>query len=359
MDHGLRRRHLLERLGELGLESFLVTSLPNVRYLTGFTGSSGALLAAPSDVRLLTDGRYLEQAHREAGGHGEPRVDVAVSTPADGVGRLTGSGVARLGFETTLSYRDYTTLADAASGRIELVGVTGLVERLRAVKDGEEIRSLERAAELTDGGFTAVLERLQPGVSEAAVALELEIAMRRAGADDVAFEPIVAFGENASEPHHRPGPRELRHGDVVKLDFGALMGGYHADMTRTVSLGPPPEELRRVHALVASAQGAASEAIHAGMTLGTLDAAARDPIEEAGYGDGYTHPLGHGVGLEIHEWPILRRGSDEVLPAGAVVTLEPGVYLPGTGGVRIEDMVLVGTDGPRSLTRSTRELVQL
>jgi Xaa-Pro aminopeptidase len=231
------------------------------------------------------------------------------------------------------------------------------VERERAVKDDEEFAALRRAQAATDSAFERVVGKLDAGVTERGVALELEIEVRGAGAERLAFDPIVAFGEHSAEPHHRPCDRALAPGDVVKLDFGALVDGYHADMTRTVAVAEPAAELRAVHDVVRRAQSAAAEAARGGIVSGDLDRAAREVIEEAGYGDRYTHPLGHGVGLEIHEWPIVRRDGTEVVPAGAVVTLEPGVYLPGVGGVRIEDMVRMTPDACEPLPSSTKELV--
>jgi len=191
------------------------------------------------------------------------------------------------------------------------------------------------------------------------VALELEHAMRRAGADAPAFEPIVAFGEQAAEPHHRPSHRVLDEGDVIKLDFGALYGGYHADMTRTIAFGEPVPELRKIHDVVREAQQAGIDAVRAGVTGGEVDGAARRVVEDAGYGPHFTHGLGHGVGLEIHEGPSFAREGRDVIPAGAVVTVEPGVYVSGLGGVRIEDMVEVLEDGCRVVGSSIRELVEL
>src|SRR5437667_5411754 len=208
---------------------------------------------------------------------------------------------------------------------------------MRWIKDPDEIRLIQEAQSLTDEAFERILPKLTQGVTEKEVAFELEWSLRQAGADGVAFDSVVAFGENAAEPHHHPGDRDLRRGDVVKLDFGALHQGYHADMTRTVAFGPPPGELREIHEVVRAAQQAGIDAIMPGVRCREPEGRARDVISRAGYGERFTHPLGHGVGLEIHEGPSLRAMSDDELPLGAVVTVEPGVYLPGVGGVRIED----------------------
>jgi Xaa-Pro aminopeptidase len=353
--HGLRRARLAERLGELGIESLLVTELPNVRYLSGFTGSNGALLVASTATVFLTDGRYAEQARREV-----PDVEPVTATGlvAAAGERACDLGLRRLGFEGTLPFREHGALAEAAAG-VELIAVNGAVEHLRATKDADEVGAIRRAQEITDGALEAALSQLVEGATEREIALVLEVEVRRLGAERLGFEPIVAFGEGAAEPHHRPSERPVRRGDVVKLDFGALVDGYHADMTRTVALGDPPQELLAVYDVVLAAQAAAAASLRAGAAAGALDAAARSVIAEAGYGDRYTHPLGHGVGLEIHEWPILRAGAEDRVPAGAVITLEPGIYLPGVGGVRIEDMMYVSEGGAEALPSSTKELVVL
>ncbi len=354
MDHHLRRTRLASRLAELGADGFLLTRLPNVRYMTGFSGSNGQVLLTPDGAAFFTDGRYTEQARHEV-------PDLERVTYLDGflepvVRAARRFGVGRLGFESEgITFRTYEELQAAAKG-IELVPVRGEVERQRWVKDPDELAALERAQGATDEAFDAVVRRLRDGVSERELAFELEAELRRAGAARPAFDTIVAFGEDAAEPHHEPTGRTLSQGDVVKMDFGGLVDGYHADMTRTVAFGQPPDRLRDVHDLVRSAHEAGIDAVRVGATGAEVDAAARSVIEAAGLGEHFTHGLGHGVGLEIHEGPRLRRGSEDALPAGAVVTVEPGVYLPGVGGVRIEDMVEVTVDGRRPLPRSGKDL---
>ncbi|HWO69721.1 MAG TPA: Xaa-Pro peptidase family protein, partial [Actinomycetota bacterium] len=331
MDHALRRERLAAELRARGLDALLVTRLPNVRYLTGFTGSNGqVVVAAEGRAVLLTDGRYEGQAAREAPDL-ERRVsrDGALAPAALEAARALGA--ARLAFEATLAYREARELEERADG-LEVRAAEGVVERLRWEKDPDELRALERAQELTDLAFERLPGLLREGVSEREVGLELEVAVRRAGAEALAFDPIVAFGEHAAEPHHRPCDRSLRRGDVVKVDLGARASGYHADMTRTLAFGEPPAELHDLHALVARAQAAGLAALRAGATAGEVDAAARGVIAGAGLGERFPHGLGHGVGLEIHEGPWLRPGGAEPVPAGAVVTVEPGVYVPGLGG---------------------------
>ncbi|MGH2657043.1 MAG: M24 family metallopeptidase [Actinomycetota bacterium] len=356
MDHAYRRSRLHDRLEELGLDAVLITRQVNVRYLTGFTGSNGQLLAVPGGGVFLTDSRYEEQSRREV-----PDLQ-RVTYPRKLAGALAeaaaAEGVRRVGFEAAgMTYRSWRELADL--DEIDLEPLEEEVERLRWAKDPEEVGLLERAQEVTDAAFDRVIGKLAEGVTERQVAFELDLAMREIGAERVGFDTIVAFGENAAEPHHGPSERALRRGDVVKLDFGCVVDGYHSDMTRTVAFGEPGARLREIHALVLAAQLAGIDAVRSGITGQEADRAARSVIEDAGLGDRFGHSLGHGVGLEIHEGPTLRIGSDDVLPEGAVVTVEPGVYIPGLGGVRIEDAVVVGTDGCRPLPRTPKDLLVL
>ena len=356
MDHALRRSRLSARFEELGVDGVLVTRLPNVRYLTGFSGSNGqALLTAGGGV-FFTDGRYAEQAAHEVSSGLDPRIYLDGSPPVPEAVRDLGIG--SLGFETAgITHRTWRGLTDRLAG-IELVPLEGEVERLRVCKDADEIELIERAQAAADEAFERVVlgGSLKPGVTERTIALELEIAMREAGAEDRGFDPVVAFGESGAEPHHHPGDHELREGEAVTLDFGALVQGYRSDMTRTVSVGEPHPRLREIREIVAAAQAAGLAAVRAGARVSEVDAAARAVIAEPGYGDAFPHPLGHGVGLEIHEDPFLRGDREDVLPEGAVVTIEPGVYLPGLGGVRIEDMVEVTASGGRVIPTSTKEL---
>jgi Xaa-Pro aminopeptidase len=354
VDHAGRRRRLRERLSDLGVEGFLVTRQVNVRYLTGFTGSNGQLLLTAGRALLFTDSRYEQQAAREA-----PDVDREIYPRAfhDRVAAsVRDAGVERLGFESAgLTHKVFRQLEEAVDA--SLVPAEDEVERLRWVKEPEEIAEIQRAQGIADEAFERQAGKLVEGITERQVAFELEFAMRELGAEGVAFDTIAGFGENAAEPHHRPADRPLARGDVIKLDFGSVVSGYHSDMTRTVAFGEPPAEIRRVHEVVRRAQEAGIDEIRAGVAGGAPDRAARRVVEEAGYGERFGHSLGHGVGLEIHEGPTLRPDSSDVLPAGAVVTVEPGVYLPGVGGVRIEDMVEVTVDGCRPMPRTTRELL--
>jgi Xaa-Pro aminopeptidase len=358
VDHQLRRDRLAARLPELAVDALLVTRLPNVRYLTGFTGSNGqALITAVGDGSVfLTDGRYTEQSRREVP---DMKRGMYLSDFPKTFGEACrDAGASRVGFEAAgVTYKLYEQLS-AADG-LSLVPVGEEVERLRWAKDREEIALLDRAQAITDEAFERIQPKLVEGITERDVALELEWAMRQSGADGLSFDSIVAFGESAAEPHHHPSDRALQPGDVVKLDFGALFEGYHADMTRTIAFGEPPAELREIHDVVARSQQAGIDAVRASATGREVDAASRQVIADAGYGDAFSHSLGHGVGLEIHEGPTLRSASEDVLPVGAVVTVEPGVYLPGVGGVRVEDMVEVTENGRRVIGTSSRELISV
>ena len=355
MNQGERRRKLASRLADLSVDGFLVTRLPNVRYLTGFTGSNGQLLLTGDDAVFLTDGRYDEQSR-----HQVPDVRRVIYMGeflrafADACAEL---GIERLAFEAAgLTYKTYQDLS--GTGR-QLVSTDQEVERLRWVKDREEIERLNQAQSLADDAFDLITHKLVEGITERDAAFELDMSLRRAGAENVAFETIMAFGENAAEPHHHPTDRPLQRGDIVKMDFGCVVDGYHSDMTRTVSFGEPPAKLREVYDIVRAAQRAGVEAVKAGVGGAEADEASRRIIRDAGYGDQYTHSLGHGVGLEIHEGPTLRAAGKDVVPEGAVVTVEPGIYLQGVGGVRIEDMVEVLSDHCRVIPRTPKDLIVL
>ncbi|HZA61026.1 MAG TPA: Xaa-Pro peptidase family protein, partial [Actinomycetota bacterium] len=353
VDHAARRERVVGRLTELEAEAILVTRIPNVRYLSGFTGSNGQLLLTQSDGVFLTDSRYVEQARREAPDLRRAAYQGELAAIFAELAR--DAGVERVAFEAAgVTYRTYRKLAEVD---VELVPTTDEVERLRWVKDPEELALIEAAQRITDEAFARIVAKLTEGRTEGEVAFDLEHSMRELGADAVAFDPIVAFGEQAAEPHHRPTDRPLRRGDVVKMDFGCTVDGYSSDMTRTVAFGDPATKLRDLHELVRRAQAAGTAALRPGMRGGEVDEAARAVIRDAGFGERFGHSLGHGIGLEVHEGPGLRHGSEDVLPEGTVVTVEPGVYVPELGGVRIEDMVVVTATGGRLLPASPRELL--
>jgi Xaa-Pro aminopeptidase len=357
VDHQLRRAALTPAIEEQAIDAILITQPSNVRYLTGFTGSNGQTIVSPSASVFLTDGRYTEQSRHEVPDMERVTYLEEFFEPVAEACRAL--GISRLGFEAHhVTVKVWEQLQQKVTG-VDFVVVGEPVEHLRWVKDQEERELLREAQACTDHAFEDILERLATGMTERQVALELEHALRRAGADGLSFESIVAFGEQAAEPHHHPTHRILEEGDVIKMDFAGLYGGYHADMTRTIAFGAPPAELRKIHDVVREAQQSAIDVVRAGVTSGDVDATARRVVDRAGYGDYFTHGLGHGVGLDIHEGPYFRRDGDEVIPAGAVMTVEPGVYVPGLGGVRIEDMVEVSEDGCRVVGTAIRDLVEL
>jgi Xaa-Pro aminopeptidase len=360
-----RRDALRATAAGRGLDAVLITNLLNVRYLTGFTGSNGALLVRTDGTDVLgTDGRYTTQAGLQA-----PDVELLIdrgSVPAL-ARQAVRDGAGRIGFES----HDVTVdglaglervLADAAGGTVpELASVRQAVEALRAVKDEDEIEALRRACAVADQALAELAAEgaLRPGRTELQVGRELDARMLALGAEAPSFETIVATGANSAIPHHRPDSTVLRDGDFLKLDFGATVEGYHSDMTRTVVLGHAADWQQEIYELVAAAQAAGRAALAVGADVVAVDAASRNVIAEAGHGDHFSHGLGHGVGLEIHEAPGIGPLGAGTLTAGMAVTVEPGVYLPGHGGVRIEDTLIVTADAPELLTLTSKELLVL
>ena len=355
MDHIARRARLGERLAPLGIDALYVSSLANVRYLCGFTGSNGHLLVGAQSGVFVTDGRYVAQAAREVPGleHASYRTDLSGAV-ADAARRLEASVV---GFEAdALTVRAHEDLIAAG---VRTAPTRGVVEALREVKDADEIGAIQAAQDAVDHAHGVVAAKLTEGMTEREVAFDLEASMRDAGSERVAFDTIVAFGPGAAEPHHAPTDRRLARGDLVTWDLGAVVRGYRSDMTRTIAFGEPSGRAREIYEVVRAAQRVGVDATRAGATAGSVDAAARTVIADAGLGDAFTHGLGHGVGLEIHEAPSLRAGNDRQLAVGTVVTVEPGIYLDGELGVRIEDMVEVTAEGPRVMASSPKELIVL
>ena len=338
----------VDRLREQLEEPLLVTSGVNVGYLCGLASSNAALLVEPDRVRLFTDFRYVEAARAV---EGVELVETKRALIKDIAPQLEG----RVAFEAeAVSYAGYETLA---TGGAELVPRSGLVERLRAVKDGGELDTIRRAAAVTNAAFEAFAEERFLGRTERDLAWRLEELFRENGGEGLAFETIVAGGPHAALPHHRAGEREIEAGDTVVVDAGAVVGWYASDCTRTFAAGPLDGELREAYEVCLAAQLAALDAIRPGVTGVDADAAARDPIEAAGHGGHFGHGLGHGVGLDVHEAPRLGRESEDTLVAGNVVTVEPGIYLPPRGGIRIEDLVIVTDSGPEVLSPVTKDLV--
>ncbi len=350
-----RRGRLQARLREEHLDALVILKPENRRYLTGFTGSAGIVLLLPERGHLLVDFRYVEQAALEAPEYPAVRVVNLVDGLA---GVLRDLGVRRVGFEAdTVTVAQLKRLQELATEG-EFVPLEA-VDRVRWRKDPGEVAHLRRAAAIADAAFQKILADVRPGAVERDLALELEYRMRKEGAEGVAFETIVASGPRSALPHGRAADRRLAGGDFVTFDFGALVDGYHSDCTRTVVVGRASAEQREIYHLVQEAQEAAVMGLRVGLTGKEADALARDRIAAAGHGDHFGHGLGHGVGLAIHEGPTLSPREEAVLEADVVVTVEPGIYVPGWGGVRIEDLIVLREAGAEVLTTLPRDLQEL
>jgi Xaa-Pro aminopeptidase len=350
---------LVDGLSAAHLDGLLLTGLSNIRYLTGFSGTSALLVVTPRDVVFITDFRYQTQVVEEVGDIA--RVVIEASSLWTGLWQqlTTLMSVKVLGFETAhIQHRDFQRLVEAGA-RWQWRPTADLVETLRERKDESEIARIREAADVATRALERTLPDLHVGMTELQVAGVLEKALRDAGSEGFPFPSIVAGGPRSALPHARSSGRALEQGDFLLMDFGAEVGGYCSDMTRTVVMGAASDEHRRVYDVVRVANERAAMGVRAGMTGRDADAIARQYIERAGYGELFGHSLGHGIGLEVHEAPRLARTAEGALPEGAVVTIEPGVYRPGWGGVRIEDDVVLGADGPEILTQFPRELIEL
>ncbi len=348
---------LRSRLSALRLDALIVSSLADIRYLTGFTGSHALVGVTLRRAGIITDGRYRHQVHVEAVGW---EAVVAAEGLPDGLKR---SGLLararRIGFDDqNLSVAGLRTLRSLFPHR-KFVPAGGVVERLAAVKSEQEIAYIRRAAEISDRVFSRILKLIRPGVRELELAAEISHLHRSLGAEADAFEPIVAGGPRGAFPHARATDQALRSGTLLTLDFGCRVCGYHSDLTRTVAVGRISRTLRAMYDAVREAQEAAVECLRPGMAARQLDAAAREQLRRRGYGRYFVHSLGHGLGLRVHELPRVSAVSSDVLQAGNVITIEPGIYLPRIGGVRMEDDIVVREDGPEVLTHAPRELVVL
>jgi Xaa-Pro aminopeptidase len=362
-EHSGRRRieRLRPLLSEKAIDALLVTSLPNIRYLTGFSGSAGILLVTALRGTLLTDGRYTIQAKEELEGSG-----VFLEIPRKGLLASVGSVLGRPKRKRTIGFAaSQVTVAqkgvlESAVGRhARWVDAGPVVENLRAVKDPEELSTMREAAQLISKVFAAVLPKIRPGISELDISAEMEYEMKMSGASGPSFETIIASGERSALPHARATAKLLGKNELVVLDQGAILRGYSSDMTRTVFLGRAPVRVRRIYDAVREAQEAAKVAVRPGITAGMVDRAARQVLKRRGFGRYFTHSTGHGLGLEVHEMPRLGKGDETVLEERMVVTIEPGVYIEGLGGIRIEDDVVVTSRGAADLTTATRDFLEL
>lgn len=337
------------------LDALLVTATSNIRYLTGFTGSAGIVVVTAEDMVLVTDGRYTEQAAEHLSVSAAPsRLEITSTAQREVISSMIVDG-ARIGLEADhITWSAQRRYADDWFAGSDVVPTAGLVEQLRRSKDDAELARMELAAAIADAALATRRSTLLDGLTESEFALALDSEMRRLGASGTSFETIVASGPNGAMPHARPTDRRLRDGDLVVLDFGCIVDGYCSDMTRTVAIGEVDETCERMLQVVTAANAAGIAAVGPGVATSEIDAAARAVIAEAGWADAFTHGTGHGVGLDIHEAPRVAGTSTDTLSIGDVVTVEPGVYLPAHGGVRMEDSVVVTPEGCRPLTHTTK-----
>ncbi|MBZ5684805.1 MAG: Xaa-Pro peptidase family protein [Acidobacteriia bacterium] len=360
MDFRLRQKNLRDHLATTRFDGLLVSHLPNIRYLCGFTGSAGLLLVEQGGSVFFTDVRYDIQAHQEVKG---AKVVIARKAPLAALGDFLAKRRKRphgltIGLESEhFTIADRKRLSQLVPLRVRLKGAPPIVERFRMVKDAREIALIKDAVALGAKIFDRGLEVLRSGVKEVEVAAEMELAARRGGAEEMSFPTIIASGSRSALPHGRASTQSIPSGAFVVCDFGVILSGYCSDQTRTVWVGSVPQDARRSYEAVREAQQAAIEAVRPGIAVGEVDAAARKVLKKAGLGRYFTHSTGHGVGLEIHESPRVAAGQSEVLMPGMVITIEPGVYFPGKWGVRIEDMVAVSAGGCEVLTPTSKDLL--
>lgn len=345
-------------MGEEDLDGFLVINLEssdaiNQRYLVDFNSTLGSVIIGLDEVLFLTDSRYYDAACDQMTGTQIEKIESkAVETTAE---RIDEMGFARVGIDKgNVTLSTFEKLTDELTGP-DLVPVDGPISKIREVKDPGEIDLHRKAAEIADDTFAYLMDYVKPGMTEKEIAVELEFFMRRQGAEAVSFDPIVALGENSALPHATPGDKEVQDGEILLIDMGAKFNGYCSDMTRTVFIGEPTKKMKDIYDIVLQAQKAGLEALQPGESTKEVDRVARDVIEEHGYGENFGHGLGHSVGLEIHENPRLAKTDDSVLKENMVVTVEPGIYLPGWGGIRIEDMVYITENGYEFFSRSPKK----
>jgi len=352
----LRVEKLRKKMQEENLDSFLITSPYNLRYLTNFTGTTGLAVITLEKAFFITDFRYTEQAAAQAQGFEIIKnVGPIFEEVADLVQK---EGLRELGFEeTTVSFLEYSVLEEIIDA--QLIPISGMIEELREIKDEEEIAIIEKACSIADLAYDHILKMIQPGMTEIEVANQLDFYMRSLGASGVSFETIVASGLRSAMPHGVASKKNIEQGDLITIDLGCYDEGYVSDMTRTFAIGDPGEQLKEIYQIVLEAQLAVLEVAKPGVTGKQLDAVARDYITKHGYGEAFGHSTGHGIGLEIHEGPNVSVRAEKQFVPGNIITDEPGIYLPGIGGVRIEDDLLITSDGNRVLTHSPKELIIL
>jgi Xaa-Pro aminopeptidase len=344
-----------QRISESRLQGLVITSLPNIRYLTGFTGSHAILFLSKERAQFFTDSRYRNQAPAEVR---EARVIITSGTLLEKFSRIISfSPNESIGFEaSSLTVAMFNNLKRIVE-RGKLVPTIDLIERIRAFKDEDEISKIKRAVEITDRVFNKILAILKPGMREIDIAAEITYWHKRLGADSDAFDVIVASGVRGAYPHARASTNKIQKGEMVTIDMGCCVEGYHSDLTRTVTVGKPRPELKKIYAVVLEALRKSIGRVRVGIPASSLDAIARKSIREKGYGKYFNHALGHGLGLEVHELPRVSSRSKENLTEGSVIAIEPGIYVPTLGGVRIEDDIVVREGGIEVLSGASRELV--
>ncbi len=353
-----RIRKVQRILKEENLDALLVTTLPNVRYLSGYSGSNGIMVITPKASVFLTDFRYKDQSKKEVKGS---QVFLGSRDLFDDLLKLKGLKGKRikLGFEKkSLNYNNYDRLKSILPEAL-LVPTEYLVESILILKDQKEREKIKKAVAITDQAFSQILGLIQPGITEIDVAAEIEYMMRKAGADDVAFGTIVASGKRSALPHGKASKKKIKPNEPVTLDFGAIVEGYVSDMTRTIMLGKASVKFKKIYKIVLTSQKKAITSAKPKLKCSELDKVARDVIKKAGYGKYFGHGLGHGIGLLVHDYPLVNARSQEVLKPGMVITIEPGIYIPNWGGVRIEDDVLITRSGCEVLTHSPKELIEI
>lgn len=352
----LKLQKLRKILQEQNIDGVLITNEYNRRYMTGFTGTAGVAIVSQNDAVFITDFRYTEQATAQIKDYRIVQHEVTLLEEI--ATQVKAMGIKLLGFEKdSVSYGTYELYKNVIQA--DLVPVSGLIEKIRLIKTAQEINIIKVACEIADHAFTHILDYIKPGKTELDVSNELEFFMRQQGATQSSFDTIVASGLRSALPHGVATNKVIEKGDFVTLDFGALYNGYISDITRTVAVGEPSEKLVEMYNTVLASQLLALEKVGPGLTGIQADAIARDYLTEKGYGEAFGHSLGHGIGLEVHEGPGLSKRSNTVLEPGMAVTIEPGVYVPGVGGVRIEDDILITESGNELLTHSTKELIIL
>ena len=365
---GLRKKLIIKRLcklrttiAEKGLGALLISQPENLHYLSGFTGSSGWLLISVQNAILATDFRYVEQAKGESPDFEIIRTKGGLSDWLPSL--VSDLGWHRLGFEANfISYEGYHKLNEAIKTKhvnLELVPTTGIIEQLRSIKETEELGFITKAIGIVDSAFEQAKAIIHPGITEKEAAWEIEKILRQEGSEGISFEIIVASGPNSALPHARPTEKPICSGEPVLIDMGARISGYCSDFTRTLFLGKADKMLREIYNIILKTQTTAIEGIESGMGASQADRLARSVVEQAGYGDAFGHGLGHGVGLAVHEFPMLGPSSSDSLADGMVFTIEPGIYLAGQGGVRIEDMVVLENGKVRVLTKASKNSFQL